>query len=327
MNNFLSHPRRAILGRLLLAAALSGVTGAMAAPTTHIGEPIFAWKFWEIESDGLGDTLEPIEAVNRLRQGGTLDESFRLTPGPVSTPHARVFSDAGAITFWTEVTSPNTSLFPPKHTVIGGKAELSILQTYRKDEADGSIKFTINSLMLRGLELGGPSSNVGLEGEVSFSMRAYDVTDDRPPFEVIDRFDSLTRLSGRGLDWDMDNTGPLAVDVVRGSLSGPSATIGLLSPYSRAIDLSAIPVGGVFTVEFTTITSAFDTVQFDSRMQAFGRDPLAPASGSFFEIEGLTPMNVGLPTAVPEPETYALMLAGLALLAARRHGGGRAARR
>ena len=313
--NLLSHPR-ALLGTLLLGTALAGGGHALAAGTTFIDQPIYEWSFWETESDGLGDTLDPIEVVSRLRIGGVLDEGHRLTFFGTE-PHAHVYSNEGAITFWTDITTPKIGLFPPKHAIIGGQSKLTILQTYRKDEVDATIKFTINDIFLRGLELGGPRSNVGLEGSVSFAMRAHDVSHPGPLHPVIDRFDSLTRLSGRGLEWDIDNSGPLALDVT-GSVFGPRVTIDLLAPYSRPIDVSSIEVGGLFVVEFTTVTSAFDTVQFDSRMEAYGRDPIDPLRGSFFEIEGLTPMNVGFPTAVPEPETYALMLAGLALVAARR---------
>ena len=311
----LPHPR-VLLGTVLLGTALAGGGHALAAGTTHIDEPIYEWRFLETESDGLGGTLGPHEVVSRLTRGGILDEGHKLALH-ANDPQARVFSSTGAITFWSEVTTPQTGLFPPKHAVIGGQSELTILQTYRKDEPDATIKFTINDIRLRGLSLGGPTSNVGLEGSVSFAMRAHDVSHRGPPYPVIDRFDSLTRLSGRGLDWDIDNSGPLALDIT-GSVFAPRVTIDLLAPYSRAIDVASVAVGGLFVVEFTTVTSAFDTVQFDSRMEAYGRDPIDPLRGSFFEIEGLTPMNVGFPSAVPEPETYALVLAGLVLVAARR---------
>jgi hypothetical protein len=313
--NLLPHPR-ALLGALLLGIASAGGGNALAAGTTFIGEPTYEWRFWETESDGLGGTLGPVEVVARVQIGDALDEGHRLTRF-ATEPHAHVYSNEGAITFWTDITTPNTGLFPRRHVVIGGKSELKILQTYRKDEADATIKFTINEIMLRGLSLGGPTSNVGLEGSVSFAMRAHDISHPGPLYPVVDRFDSLTRLSGRGLEWDIDNSGPLALDIT-GSVFAPRVTIDLAAPYSRAIDVSSIEVGGLFVVEFTTITSAFDTVQFDSRMEAYGRDPIDPLRGSFFEIEGLTPMNVGFPIAVPEPETYALMLAGLVLVAARR---------
>jgi len=92
--------------------------------------------------------------------------------------------------------------------------------------------------------------------------------------------------------------------------------VDLVEPYVRPINVSALEVGEFVSIEFRVITTAWDTVQFDSLMQAFGRDPLQPTTGSFLEYSGFTP--VGPVFAVPEPESYALMLLGLALLAWRR---------
>lgn len=309
--NLLTHPRALLAA--LFGAACAWCGNASAAGVTYIGEPIFQYRFTEIESDGLGGLHDEFEVVRRVQFGGAVDQSYSLTRYSAD-PHERVYSDAGAITFWTEVTTPQAGLFPPKHAIIGGTSELTILQTYRKDEPGATIRFTINDILLSGLEFGGPRSNIGLEGRVGFRMLAYDVSNPGPQFPVIDRFESLTRLSGRGLDWDLENSGPLALDMT-GSLDGPRVRIDLLAPYSREIDVSSIEVGGLFTVEFVTSTSAFDTVQFDSRIQAYGRDPLDPARGSFFEIEGLTPMNGGPPAAVPEPASPALMVAVLAVVA------------
>jgi len=61
-------------------------------------------------------------------------------------------------------------------------------------------------------------------------------------------------------------------------------------------------------VRYTIVAEAIDTEQFDSRISAYGRDPLDPGVGSFFEFTGIVPISV------PEPDLGSLRLAGLASL-------------
>jgi len=112
--------------------------------------------------------------------------------------------------------------------------------------------------------------------------------------------------------WDCDRCG------------GPSFQLGralLEAPYTGIVDLSGIAFDASlppeaqpeFAVRYTLFARAFDQGAF-SGAGAFSRDPLAgDESGLAFTIEGLTPTNnvVGV---VPEPGTWALMLAGLGVV-------------
>lgn len=309
-----------ILHRLAGVAALLGLAAsAAAAPLTHIGDPEYAYSFHAIVSDGQGGVKPPKPMTSGSQSGGALRVTQQFSPPFPNAPpivHAEVYSSEGGVSFWTKTFSSPTNLFPPEDTAIGGIAELLIYQTFRRDDPNGTFKMQITDLFLRASELRGPTNNAGLFGSVVFEMTLYDSTDRSVPFPVIDAFGSATPLYGRGLDWTLDNTGPLKVDVTAGGLKDPGVSVDLLEPYVRPLNVSSIDVGEYVSVEFRVVTTAWDTVQFDSVMQAFGRDPLDPARGSFFEYEGFTPVQ--LAPAIPEPQTWALLLLGLGATAWRR---------
>jgi hypothetical protein len=303
--------------KTLCVAALLCMDGlAAAAPLTHIGQPQYHWSFHDIVADGLGGVKPPTLLFEDTKVGGALADGVTFAPNSSGVPtlHAEVFSKEGGMSFWTKTFSAPAQAFPFEGDTVGGVADLKIIQTFRKDAADGTVNMNITDLFLRARELNGPKFNEGLFGSVVFEMTLFDLSDPTTP--VIDAFGNATQLYGRGLQWHMTNTGPLQVDVTAGSLGSASVSVDLLQPYVRPLNVSSIDVGEMVRVEFRVTTTAWDTVQFDSVIQAFGRDPLSPAGGAFFEYEGFTP--VGPINAVPEPGTYALMLLGLALLACRK---------
>jgi hypothetical protein len=307
------------LATACFAGALCFGPPAAAVPVTQIGDPVYDYAFYAIVSDGQGGVKPAKPMTSGSQTGGALHVTQQFTPPVSSGPpivHAEVFSSEGGVGFWTKTFSSPTNLFPLEDVPVGGAADLLIYQTFRRDDPNGTFKMKITDLFLRASELFGPTNNQGLYGSVEFDVSVTDSTDRSVPFPEIDSFHSKTTLEGRGLNWTLTDSGPLSVGVTAGSLMGPSVSVDLLQPYEKQFDLSTIGVGEFISVEFHVRTTAWDTVQFDSVMQAFGRDPLSPARSSFFEYEGFTPMNQA--PAVPEPETYALMLLGLAAVAWRR---------
>jgi hypothetical protein len=303
-----------------LAALLSASHPAAAVPLTQIGDPIYDYEFYAIPSDGQGGVKTEVKVHDGTQTGGALNKWVQFTPPVPNAPpilHAEVFSNVGGVNFWTKTFSSPTNLFPAEDIPVGGIADLRITQTFQRDDPNGTFKMKITDLFLRASELAGPTNNKGLFGSVEFDVSVFDSTDQSVvPFPEIDSFHSKTTLEGRGLNWKLTDSGPLSVGVTDGSEMGPSISVDLLQPYEKQFDLSTIGIHEFISVEFHVRTTAWDTVQFDSVMQAFGRDPLSPARSSFFEYEGFTPMRQA--AAVPEPETCALMLLGLAALAWRK---------
>lgn len=309
------------------AITLGLVAGhARAAPVTSIGSPLYEWVWEEVRSNGQGGTLSERFAVGPFFQvGGELDQGYQLPPPPPlssTLTHLKVFANSTATTFWTEAVGPGTGLFPPLDVAVGGNARLGIYQTFRKDEADATLSFTISALTIRAFALGVPGTE-GLTGVLGFTVNVYDNTSGVPldVLPVLDQFTHVTSLTGTRGDWTIENLGPLNVDFIDGtSETTTGASVALLAPFTRGLNLSQVPVGEEFLLVYQMFATAIDTEQADSRIQAFGRDPLTPGSGTSFSFTGLTPTNQGFvpgaATAVPEPASLVLFaLGGLGLVA------------
>jgi hypothetical protein len=297
---------------LLAFGAAVMAAPAFAAPTPLV-HPKYTWLFERFESDSLGSVLLPAEEIKHGGQqdGAPLDETYVFGFTPV-TPHLEAYSNADATTFWTAVRSPGGD--PDLLGVpLGARSTLTIEQRFLVgDEPDPSLSFTISQIALDASDPPGGPGNDGLSAYLFFEVEAQQ---DIAPFSFF-RFADDTRLSGYGLDWEVDDLGgPLQTIITRGAENEPRINVRLDGPFTQEIDLSLLLPGEAFTLRYTIVAEAIDTEQFDSRISAYARDPLSPASGSFFEFSGLIPL-----ASVPEPGTALLVGIGLALVSRSRAG-------
>jgi hypothetical protein len=236
----------------------------------------------------------------------------------------------GLATFFGQAASPYTADNPHQ----GAQVVIDIRRSYGKVSDDASIAFSYTAGVLELTNWAPPEDRCSFTkcqyAEVKAFAGVYDKDFDRVWFEeqtaslyldADSEFESSvgTNGSGGGLrnaqwDWIPD-------------LGDAIATFKLDDVYKANFDLSAIPVGELFTVELVMVLTAVDkNAGAPSTSRAFAVDPL---SGSGGDNSGFRLIASGV-APIPEPASWVLVAAGLltvpaAVRRARRARGSRAA--
>jgi len=291
----------------------------------EIGEPLYSYRLDELLSDGLSGSYQ-VAGPLVYQTGGALsvgDDLGLFTDGLIDR---EVFSNFGARPFSVLAKTLATLPAPLAGQPVGTLAVLSIAQSFRKDEADASLSFTITEATLIGLDSSPAGDEQRVDVFLAAGVKAY-----VQPGNNFYTFTALPALTGMGRAnpgpglcsppcWSLDPDGlPLAVSV--GGLDQGYVEVHLTAPFTRQVDLSDVPVGEEFTLIYTATAYAVDTAQVDTGGSARFKDPLDSDSGTYFEFAGLTPTDN--PIGAPEPGGAALLLAGLGALL----GAGRVRRR
>lgn len=320
-------PRPLLCIALRSAAAWVALLALDAAPVlgapTEIGEPKYEYRFTQYLADGGSDYHEVVSGPF-YQTGGALAVGvdvgpFQPPPPQPNPPEMEVFSYFGALPFSVLAETPVSVAHPHSDEPIGTKASLTIFQSFRKDEEDATLSFTITQAKLIGLDSTRDDDDEYVEVFLNVDVAALD-TPDHAFYSFFD-FEHLLGLGradpGPG-PCDPDCwafTGDqLPLAVVSGGLDQGYVEYSLTAPFTRYVDLSQVGVGQEFTIRYTAHAFALDTAQVDTGGSARFKDPLNADAGTYFEYTGLTPTD----NPVPEPGGPLLLVAGLgALLAVR----------
>jgi hypothetical protein len=279
---------------VLLALAAAGPTQAGSTP-----EPGYEWIFSVYRSDGAGGFTGPTEELTGEQAGGVVEEGFELSGNGFE--HLMVLGE-GAENFWASAQAPSSNS-EVADTIIGGRSELVVTRIFRKDASDATLSFTIQNSVLNVRDFRGDPARF-LHAIVHHRLEAG-------AFFV---FDEQALLDGAGGDWEFAEigTGALPWEIVNGAVNSQGVVFGFSEPYEQEIDVSSVPDGSEFTVEYRVIADALDESSMKSLAKATGYDAIDPSTGISFEFTGLTPLPV------PEAGAPLMLAAGAGLLAAAR---------
>ena len=293
------------LSILLALLALAGAAPSRAG--APIAEPGYEWIFSEYRSDGAGGFTGPHEVETGEQSGGTVDQGFELSNNGFE--HLLVLGE-GAENFWTSAQAPFSDS-EVEDAVIGGRSELNVTRIFRKDSSDATLSFTIEDSVLNVRDF---------RFDPAFGLRA--IVHHRLEAGAFFVFDEEAILDGNGGDWQFDENGSdvLPYEIVNGALDGSGVVFAFSEPYEQEIDVSSVPDGEEFVVQYRVITDALDESSAKSIAKATAYDAIDPATGISFEFTGLTPLPV------PEAGAPLLLATGAGLLAAARRGRARRSR-
>jgi hypothetical protein len=133
------------IARAAFVCAL-GAAATARAGSTPIGDPYYAYFFYEVKE--LNPTPGDVRFLESLAQsgeqhGGTLLKTHQLGGtflGAIA--HGAVAGYDDGQTFWSESSSPLRG--GPSQDVVGGRSDIYVVQSYRKDSADAALSFSFS---------------------------------------------------------------------------------------------------------------------------------------------------------------------------------------
>ena len=290
--------RLAFLSRFA-CAILAILIGVRASAQVVRNEPDIEYQFTFLPANGSGGigSPDPLTA-ERNTPGEELTDSESIpAPPPVISfgKHLEVYANEEATTFWAQAESPNVPN-PDSGAYVGGAAYMFIDQTFRKLSPDATLNYEITGMNLIAQGQSVDSAEDGqMHAEAMFKIDAYTrasgATLDTPidsPFINFPGFWTRVELKGEPQDFSVIETigpGELQFDVVDGGLNENFVNVGLTSSKLVSIDLSEVAVGEEFRTTYIVDVAAWDTIQKESNVLAYGRDP--QGDGTLFSHTGL----------------------------------------
>jgi uncharacterized delta-60 repeat protein len=218
---------------------------------------------------------------------------------------------------------------PGSDNPLGSVSELTQSQSFRRTQAEASMKFTVSSVILATTDfqsakqqLNRPDPNFLVTSDVYFEFRAYK-TSTNDLFRKAGRASvsgngefwtprAFSDGNGAGELWTMENFDFSVTPIIEnfgGSITGCKgfgAVLKLKEPLTYSVDLSGIDIDEEFTIEIVTHAKAVNRRGggsiFDCQLasaNAFLRDPLE-IGGTAIETTGLEPTNRPLPPPPPQ---------------------------
>lgn len=324
-----SAPRAAVA----LAAALAA-SAAMAQQTLPIGTAQYTYAFYERFDTDPGPGFAPGARLVEIgsQSGGTLDVQRAIgNPGLGGRNFAGAYDTNNV--FWAGSQAPLSFAAAP---LFGGETYTYVAQSFRKQAEDASLSFLFNGGQLSLTTLGGGNDNLPFFVSLEFTALMLD----NATGQELWREKQSATLSYLPNDPNLRNDATWSQVVLTqqsspgsppiapwawtctacGGPAGGTVTANLVRPYTGAVDLSAVPVGGEVTVAFLLHSTAVNAVGGEvTRAFARVRDPISgEGTGGGYFFNAILPTDDPLPTElmpVPEPGPAALLAGGLAVLA------------
>lgn len=315
--------------RLLLGSSALILALGSTAQAAKLGSPFLQTYLW-----GIDDLLQAVQrpggmpgpgnfgplldfATERDLIGGAMVRSQQIGLSSDGTP---VFARAGIAddgdVFWVSTDTARTGAYR------GSEAQVLINQSFRKDAEDATLSYTYTFARVAGFfdVEGGTSCK---PGTAPYCLQAglisiVDVQRKGSGESVDSQFNKMLMWSSpTGFDHVADGSAAWPWEVSERGIQGYYEFVAQLSqPATGSLDLSGIAVGEEFEVLYTLWAYAVDaTPDAPGRArtaEAFARDPLGGDTGVRWDLTGLTP--TGSPTPIPEPQTWAMLLAGLTIV-------------
>ncbi len=293
--------------------SFSGLTpGATLPPVALTGPPVRLWIFSEFR----GDDLEKVRLasggeINGDPPQGHIEELYEFGPAFFDSPF--VFDDdtpevpadgiavgditsfEDGITYWVGAEAPLGNTGIPENP-IGSEAELVQIQTYVKNAADASYRFTLSEMLLEAYDgnlvlgricpaerltpggFGGESVGPGtycdlISAEVWLSVAAYLPLDTAPLAPTLSEISGGARLAGSAGAWEATawNEGTATRPLWREppgtdtefdtfDFNGPAgnARHQLVAPRTYELDISKVGVGQTFEVVIKTGATTYN---------------------------------------------------------------------
>jgi uncharacterized delta-60 repeat protein len=301
------------------------------------------WSFREFR----GDALEEVEVSSGEAPGDeNLEEFFEYGPAsfdlelqllgggsipPDGIAVGSVYSTLDGVSYEVSAEAPIGNAQLPNDP-IGSKARLVQFQTFTKNAADATYRFTLTSVLLEGIDgnqMLGRACPAGLDllgvacdlikAEVYLDVKAF-TSEPGTVQTVFFRTAGGASVNGSGGHWltsawnESFSRIPLWTtenfDFTEEDFGGPDGQ--LLMEFSRprtyTVDLSSVPVGGSFTVAVDAFASTYNRAaivvsnvgsESESGANAYLRDPLKIGGSTTVVTTGLTPIATALPLVHP----------------------------
>lgn len=322
--------RRAVATLAAAGALAAGPALAVPGDVNTLGQPEYYTTYRLLTPQGYGafDIKSQDDAIN----GSVYVVAGTGTMWDRSVANQQAVVVNNGVTYYAGAMGPTLQQAPELTTVTGAITTVDIFQSFQKASADAQLSFTYTGgklQLFKDPELGPPCIQGCAFAEVVWQVSVTPndtpgvpimVESGRAAMGVLNStyrfYSSQTASDGSPANplWQWDCTG-----CERAARNVATAT--LQAPFTGIVDLSGVPFDAQnpvdFTVSFSLQTTAYVTQEF-AGAKAWARDPLgAVDDGVALSVQGLVPTNMPV-GVVPEPQTWALMLAGAAWIAWRR---------
>lgn len=266
--------------------------------------------------------------IQSLRETTSGQESlFRvINLGRSPRHYAEGYVSSSGATFWSAVEARTNAPAIPGYDSGRGVAFTTVTYFFTKDADSASATLNLAGAWLELFD-GQPAPHPRLRSYVDMSTRVYDPNNN--PGENLSSWFAYAQIEGNGgsfanetFEADIEGftfSGGLYRESTLDGFNTTGASLAL-SSQQVVVDISRVCTGCDFALEVVA-TAVADNYAFESRAFAYLRDPVhfVPGNNDPLDTDAISISFSGLtllPAPIPEPSSFASLLAGLAVLSA-----------